>query len=176
MSQQTVFEQLVDAHYASLYRFAFSLTRRESDACDLTQETFLIWARKGHQVRDESKVKSWLFTTLHREYLQKHRRRVRFPEVEVENAEPELPEIPPVSPERIDRHNVLDALSRLDDNFQAAVALFYLEDHTYPEIAEILQIPLGTVKSRISRGIAQLHILLSDPAVPTPSVKEVARG
>jgi RNA polymerase sigma-70 factor, ECF subfamily len=170
MSQETVFEKLVDLYYPSLYRFAFSLTHQESDACDLTQETFLIWARKGHQVRDDSKVKSWLFTTLHREYLQKHRRRVRFPEVEVEGAEAELPEIPPISLERLDRHNLLAALGQLDSNFQAAVALFYLEDHSYPEIAEILQVPLGTVKSRISRGIAQLQLLLADRAG-----KEVSR-
>lgn len=169
-----MFEKLVDLYYPSLYRFAFSLTRQESEACDLTQETFLIWARKGHQVRDDSKVKSWLFTTLHREYLQKHRRRVRFPEIEVDDASAELPEIPPVSSERVDRDNLLHALSKLDENFQAAVALFYLEDHTYPEIAEILQIPLGTVKSRISRGIAQLQILLADPAA-RPAAKEVAR-
>ena len=175
MSQVTVFEKLVDAYYPSLYRFAFSLTRNESEACDLTQETFLIWARKGHQVRDNSKVKSWLFTTLHREYLQKHRRRVRFPEVEMEEASSELPEVLPVSPERVDRHNLLHALSRLDANFQAAVALFYLEDHSYPEIAEILQVPLGTVKSRISRGIAQLQLLLADP-MGAPAPKEVARA
>jgi RNA polymerase sigma-70 factor (ECF subfamily) len=174
MSQETVFEKLVDLYYPSLYRFAFSLTRHESEACDLTQETFLIWARKGHQVRDDSKVKSWLFTTLHREYLQKHRRRVRFPEIEVDDAAAELPEIPPVSSERVDRDNLLHALGQLDTNFQAAVALFYLEDHSYPEIAEILQIPLGTVKSRISRGIAQLQILLADPTA-RPAAKEVAR-
>lgn len=184
MSQTTDFENLVDAHYPSLYRFAFSLTRQESDACDLTQETFLIWARKGHQVRDDTKVKSWLFTTLHREYLQKHRRRVRFPEVEFSQAEAELPEVPPPSPDRIDRHSILVALGKLDANFRAAIALFYLEDHTYPEIAEILEVPLGTVKSRISRGIAQLHVLLNDlapPAMPparalTAQAQEVARG
>ncbi|MGZ8900974.1 MAG: RNA polymerase sigma factor [Limisphaerales bacterium] len=175
MNQETVFEKLVDSYYTSLYRFAFSLTRQESEACDLTQETFLIWARKGHQVRDDSKVKSWLFTTLHREYLQKHRRRVRFPEIEVDSAESELPEILPMSPERLDRHNILQALGRLDDHFQAAVALFYLEDHSYPEIAEILQVPLGTVKSRISRGIAQLQVLLTD-AHSADARKEVARG
>lgn len=175
MSQETDFEKLVDLHYPSLYRFAFSLTRQESEACDLTQETFLIWAKKGHSVRDETKIKSWLFTTLHREYLQKHRRRVRFPQVELEEAEMELPEIAPVTMGNIDRHNVLNALSKLDENFQAAVALFYLEDHTYPEIAEILQIPLGTVKSRISRGIGQLQVLLSDPA-GTGRTQEVARG
>ncbi len=175
MSQETDFEKLVDLYYPSLYRFAFSLTRQESEACDLTQETFLIWAKKGHTVRDETKVKSWLFTTLHREYLQKHRRRVRFPQVELEDAETELPEIAPVTMGNIDRYNVLNALSQLDENFQAAIALFYLEDHTYPEIAEILQIPLGTVKSRISRGIVQLQALLSD-RVTASIEREVARG
>jgi RNA polymerase sigma-70 factor, ECF subfamily len=175
MSQETDFEKLVDLYYPSLYRFAFSLTRQESEACDLTQETFLIWAKKGHSVRDETKVKSWLFTTLHREYLQKHRRRVRFPQVELEEAETELPEVAPVTMGNIDRNNVLNALSQLDQNFQAAIALFYLEDHTYPEIAEILQIPLGTVKSRISRGIGQLHALLSDRSTVSAE-REVARG
>src|SRR5262245_66440142 len=99
MSQEAEFERLVDLHYPSLYRFACILTRQESDACDLTQETFYIWATKGHQVRDETKVKSWLFTTLHREYLQRFRRLSRFPQVEIGSVEPELPDIPPASPE-----------------------------------------------------------------------------
>jgi RNA polymerase sigma factor (sigma-70 family) len=175
MSQETEFEKLVDLYYPSLYRFAFSLTRQESDACDLTQQTFYIWATKGHQVRDESKVKSWLFTTLHREYLQRFRRSSRFPQVEIGSAEPELPEIAAVSSERLDRHSILNALGKIDTNFQAVIALFYLEDHSYPEIAQILGIPLGTVKSRISRGIAQLQALLLDPnSRSTPT--EVARG
>lgn len=175
MSQETEFQRLVDLYYPSLYRFAFSLTRQESDACDLTQETFYIWATKGHQVRDESKVKSWLFTTLHREYLQRHRRTSRFPEVELIKAQPELPEIAPASPERLDRESILNALAKIDQNFHSAIALFYLEDYSYPEIAEILGIPLGTVKSRISRGIAQLHNLLADPSRSQPE-REVTRG
>src|SRR6266705_6911680 len=52
------FESLVSLHYVSLYRFALSLTRKESDACDLTQQTFYVWASKGHQLEDVSKVKS----------------------------------------------------------------------------------------------------------------------
>ena len=61
-----IFTQLVDAHYAPLYRFALSLTRNSSDAGDLTQQTFFIWAKKGEQLRDAAKAKSWLFTTLYR--------------------------------------------------------------------------------------------------------------
>lgn len=164
------FERLVDLYYPSLYRFAYSLTRQESDACDLTQETFYIWARKGHQVRDEKKVKSWLFTALHREFLQKRRRLKRFPEVDLDESEPELPTVAPPNPERLDRHGILTALGKVDERFQPVLALFYLEDCSYPEIAEMLGIPLGTVKSRIARGIAQLQALLRTPEA------EVARG
>lgn len=58
------FTHLVEAHYASLYRFALSLAGREADACDLVQQTFYIWATKGEALREESKVKSWLLTML----------------------------------------------------------------------------------------------------------------
>src|SRR5262245_45660698 len=67
------FERLVDSHHAALYRFALSLCRNETEAGDLVQETFYLWAAKGHQLADPSKVKSWLFTTLHREFLGKRR-------------------------------------------------------------------------------------------------------
>src|SRR6185503_18922113 len=129
MVGESDFEALVDQYYPLLYRFAFTLTSSESVACDLTQETFLIWARKGHQMRDQAKVKSWLFTTLHREFLQKKRRITRFPEIEISDAETELPEIPPTSTERLDRQTTLTALATLDKHFQAAVVLFYLEDY-----------------------------------------------
>src|SRR5271166_1753153 len=68
------FTQLVDAHYAQLYRFALSLARNAPDAGDLVQQTFFIWATKGHGVRELSKAKSWLFTTLYREFLRGRRR------------------------------------------------------------------------------------------------------
>src|SRR5579872_6732082 len=77
------FEHLVDSYYESLYRFALSLTRREADACDMTQQTFYRWATKGGQLRDKSKVKSWLFTTLHREFLANRRHEVRFLHTEI---------------------------------------------------------------------------------------------
>ena len=71
------FTQLVDANYASLYRFALSLAKSQADACDLTQQTFFIWATKGQALRDASKAKSWLFTTLYREFLRGRRREAR---------------------------------------------------------------------------------------------------
>ena len=87
MARETGFEALVSAHYAALYRFALSLTGVEAEACDLTQQTFYLWAAKGHQLRDLSKVKTWLFTTLHREFLGKQRKIVRFPHCEIGDVE-----------------------------------------------------------------------------------------
>ena len=154
------FENLVAAHYEPLYQFAFSLTREEAGACDLVQQTFCVWAAKGHQLRDESKVKTWLFTTLHREFLGSRRRQTRFPHLELEFAEPELPVIEPVTTSQLDKELVLEALAALDESYQAPVALFYLQDYSYKEIAEILGVPLGTVKTRLARGLERLHQLL----------------
>jgi RNA polymerase sigma-70 factor, ECF subfamily len=151
-----------------------SLTRAESDACDLVQQTFLTWATKGHQLQDPSKVKSWLFTTLHRAYLEPRRRSARFPHLEISEAEAELPHVEPDLVSHLDAQEVLQLLSRVDVQFQAAVALFYLEDYSYGEIADILEVPVGTVKSRISRGLRQLKQLVLDAAPPSPEGKKAS--
>jgi RNA polymerase sigma factor (sigma-70 family) len=156
------FQSLVDQHYAPLYRFAMSLTCSESDAGDLVQETFLAWAAKGHQLRDLTKVKAWLFTTLHRFFLESRRRNVRFPHLEIEAADRELPNVDPVAFDHLDAQGVVSLLAQVDPRYRAAVALFYLQDCSYGEIAEMLDIPLGTVKSRIARGLTQLKELVRD--------------
>src|SRR5437660_1234023 len=138
------FEGLVEQYYRPLYKFALSLAQSESDACDLTQQTFYIWATKGHQLRDASKVKSWLFTTLHREFLESRRRQTRFPHYELTQVAGELPTVSPARVNQLDSGLVLQALSRVDEVYRAPVALFYLEDCSYKEIAEILAVPLGT--------------------------------
>jgi RNA polymerase sigma-70 factor (ECF subfamily) len=161
MTGELDFNRLVETHYASLYRFAMSLARNENDACDLTQQTFYIWAAKGHQLQNPSKAKAWLFTTLHREFLESQRRRVRFPHHDLEAVEAELPVVVPDPVPGLDAIKAVHLLGLLDPAFQAPVALFYLEDYSYNEIAEILGIPLGTVKSRLSRGIAQLELAIN---------------
>lgn len=161
MASAPEFESVVALYYEPLYKFAFSLTRSEADACDLTQQTYYVWARKGHQLRDAAKVKTWLFTTLHRLFLERQRRDSRFPHQDLDTAEHELPQIAPAEVNSLDTGQVLNALSKVDDVYQSPVALFYLEDCSYKEIAEILEVPIGTVKSRISRGIGQLHRLLT---------------
>src|SRR3954462_4287353 len=154
------FESLVARYYTSLYKFAYSLTQAEADACDLTQQTFYVWATKGHQLRDVTKVKTWLFTTLHRAFLESRRRQVRFPHYELDEVPLDLPTLSPATVNQLDSAQVLQALAQVDEVYQAPVALFYMEDCSYKEIAEILAVPIGTVKSRMVRGIAQLQDIL----------------
>jgi RNA polymerase sigma-70 factor (ECF subfamily) len=137
-----------------------SLTQVESDAQDLTQQTFYLWASKGHQLRDPSKVKSWLFTTLHRTFLRAQRTRRRFSHHNLEEVEEELPVVPPKFGSQADHSKVLTALTEVDKAYRAAVELFYLEDYSRKEIATILDVPIGTVNSRIVRGLAQLRFIL----------------
>jgi RNA polymerase sigma-70 factor (ECF subfamily) len=154
------FEEIVKHHYHGLYLFALSLTGADADACDLTQQTFAIWAAKGRQLRDPSKVKSWLFTTLHREFLQSRRRQTRYPHVALDTATAEIPPLTPSVINTLDSATVLAKLQQVDELYQAPLALFYLEDLPYKQIAEILGVPVGTVQSRIARGKAQLAALL----------------
>ena len=164
------FESVVAGYYEPLYRFAISLTRSEADACDLAQQTFYMWATKGHQLRDPSKVKSWLFTTLHRAYLKTRRTQTRFPQCELTETDADLPVILPQAARQLDAMQAVEALGRVDEVYRAPVALFYMEDCSYQEIADMLEVPIGTVKSRMARGLAQLkHIFAgSDPSRNQP--------
>jgi len=163
------FDGLVASYHEALYRFALSLTHSEADASDLTQHTYYIWATKGSQLKDSAKVKSWLFTTLHRTFLEMRRRQTSFPHVELSAVEAELPQLSPASVNELDSNQLLHALKQLDDGYQAAVSLFYLEDYPYKEIARILDVPLGTVKSRIARGLTQLYQLLETNRLKEPA-------
>jgi RNA polymerase sigma factor (sigma-70 family) len=151
------FEALVGEHYETLFRFAISLTRSDAEASDLTQQTFQIWANKGYQLRDMSRVRSWLFTTLHRAFLVSRRRQSRFIFHTLESASEDLPTVSPDFGGQTDGTHVVSALAKVDEVYRAAVVLFYLEDRSYREIGEILDVPIGTVKSRIARGIVQLR-------------------
>src|SRR5579871_1451438 len=110
MPEDTGFDNLVSLYYGPLYQFAFSLTRSEADASDLTQQTFYIWATKGHQLRDGAKVKTWLFTTLHREFLNMRRRVVRFPHYELSEMDRELPAVTPAMVNSLDAAKVVNLL------------------------------------------------------------------
>ncbi len=145
------FSQLVDRQYVPLFRFALSLAKSEADAADLTQQTFFLWASKGDQLRDRTKAKAWLFTTLYREFLGRRRHEVRFPKVELDDVREEEMSIS-ANVNAFDSATVLQALREVEEPFRAPLTLFYLKQFSYQEIAHILEVPIGTVMSRLSRG------------------------
>lgn len=155
--ESKAFEDAVSAHYEPLYRFALGLSRSESDAADLTQRAFERFAEKADSLRDKSKVKTWLFTTLYRDFLQQKRHSTKFPETELDDSIDstiiELPR-PDVT---VDANSAMTALDALEEPFRSTLILFYVQDLSYREIAEVLDVPIGTVMSRLARGKEMLR-------------------
>ena len=154
-------ERVVSDFYAPLYRFAPALTHSETEAADLTQETFLRLSKLQAQIREAEKIKSWLFTTLRREFLRGLRARALHPEVELKPEHEERLAVDSTVLRTLDASAILDALSEVDEAYRTALELFYLGDLSYKQIAAALQVPVGTVMSRLSRGKEQLRCSLA---------------
>ncbi len=168
-------DSLVVELYAPLYRFAFSLCGSQAPASDLTQETFYRYLTSGGAIRDPSKVKGWLFTTLYREFLRSYRRNARFPHLEIEEVESDLPQVEASDMEQIDGQLAMDALQEVDEVYRGPLSLFYLESLSYTEIAATLEIPVGTVMSRLSRGRSHLRQILKN-RLPAEDRKVIPLG
>ncbi|MBN2216179.1 MAG: sigma-70 family RNA polymerase sigma factor [Pirellulales bacterium] len=150
---------LVAQHHAAVYRYAYRLTGGETDAEDLTQQTFLIAQRKLDQLREPAAARNWLFTILRHVFsksLRKNRPRpARDLLLDLEN----IPEqTPPDSP--IDHEELQKALDELPPDFRLVLVMFFFEDCSYRQMAEQLEIPIGTVMSRLARAKAQLKATL----------------
>ncbi|NBB79535.1 MAG: sigma-70 family RNA polymerase sigma factor [Verrucomicrobia bacterium] len=161
------FEDIVSDYYQPLYRFGYSLAKTEHEAKDLVQQTFCTYAEKGDSVRDSSKIKSWLFTTLYREFISRVRKNKR-----IDHYEPEILEATAGSTESTVRRStdgsrILESLEKVDTNYRLPLTLFYMKDLSYKEIAETLDLPIGTVMSRLSRGKAQLREIFEGKASET---------
>jgi len=151
------YEQAVALYHEDLHRFALSLARNPDDARDLTQESYCRLLSKSGQVRDKSKVKSWLFTTLYRIFLGWKRHEQRFPHLELAGVEHEIPMLTPEAVEKMDVGVVLEALQQIDEHHRTPLVLFYLQSLSYRQMAEMLDVPVGTVMSRLSRAKAALR-------------------
>ena len=143
----------------SLYGTALRLTRRPADAEDLVQDTYLKAFRASHQFERGSNLKAWLFTILHNTYRNMRRHDVRNPvDVDSEAVDRAADGAGDRdTPEQLLSRATLDAdlqaaLDALPEAFRQAVWLRDVEELSYAEIAKVLDVPIGTVMSRISRG------------------------
>src|SRR5262245_64062936 len=112
------YEQIVVHYHESLYRFAYSLAGNPDDAAELTQETYVRLLNKSWQLRDRSRIKSWLFTTLYRIFLGCKRHENRFPHVEVLSVENELPPLTPEIADEMDGESVMNTVMGLQEHFR----------------------------------------------------------
>jgi len=154
-------------HLDVVYRFALRLCRgRESEAEDLAQEAFSRAFQSWHTYQPGTQCRSWLFTICRNEFLRRKARETRMPEVLTSELDADMESLAATSvfsaiskadPEKeffdsfVDAE-VMAAIDRMPDAFREALVLSDLEGMGYPEISEVLAVPVGTVKSRIFRA------------------------
>ena len=151
--------ELVRAHHAAVYRYAYRLCGNATEAEDLTQQTFLIAVRKVHQVREAEKACSWLLAVVRSCFLKSLRKSRPAPAGSLELEAVDDATAPEI--DEVDRERLAAALSELPPEFRIVVLMFYFEELSYQEIASELEIPIGTVMSRLSRAKGQLRTRLS---------------
>lgn len=174
------FEKEALPHLDAVYRFALRLSGAPDQAEDLVQETFLRAWRSWGQYTQGTAAKSWLFTICRNVFLRGRERTQRHDDIVAENAGRSGPGPNPVNPvwvsvlgvdpegdffESIVDDQIVKAIESLPEEYRTAVVLSDLEGLPYAEIAELMDVPIGTVKSRLFRGRRQLQEVLYEYAV-----------
>src|SRR5579872_5089717 len=177
MADQAAFAELAMEHMGSLYTAALRMTRNPADAEDLVQETYLKAYRAFGTFQQGTNLKAWLYKILTNTFINAYRSRKRRPEqTEIEDVEDlylyrRLGGLEGAAAGRSAEDEVLDlfteteikdAVEALPEQFRLAVLLADVEGFSYKEIADILDIPIGTVMSRLHRGRRSLQKTLHD--------------
>ncbi len=154
---------LAEEHYRSVYAYAYRLSGKASDAEDLVQQTFLIAQQKIGQLRDDRKARSWLFRVLRNRFIRtlEKKRPVTASDTEIEIGE--IPECEVI--EDFDAEMLQIAINDLPDDFKLVVLMYYFDELSYKEIAAEIDIPIGTVMSRLARAKAALRNRLTQDSV-----------
>lgn len=173
-----LFGKNYETYVSSLYNFAFRLTQQDADAADLVQDTFLKAIRYYDKFEQGTNLKAWLFSILKNTFINEYNRKARhqpfldFDEIRPYHENEDLETNAPATyldlrQEMFDEmlgDEVSTALESLNPNEQTVI-LLDLEDFSYEEMAEILQIPIGTVRSRLFRARNNLKLKLYDYAL-----------
>lgn len=177
------FEAEALPHLDAVYRFALSLTGDPTRAEDLTQESMFKAYRAWHQYRPGTNARAWLFTITRNTFINQYRREQHEAKnVDIDAIEPfaVFRDVQESDPEgrffdQIVDDEVINAINRLPAEFREVVTLSDVEDLSYAEIADLLGIPVGTVKSRLFRARQALQAELYEYAVEMGYIKPGVR-
>ena len=171
----------------AVYRFALRLSGSQDEAEDLVQDTYLRAFRAWEQYSPGTRCKSWLFTICRNVFLRQRERSQRHEEILLETAQDDSRAVSRESPvfaasrdqdpegeffrSMVDEQ-IFAAIDKLPEEYRVVVVLSDLEDLSYGEIADVMEIPVGTVKSRLFRGRRQLQRRLYDYALEMGYISE----
>jgi RNA polymerase sigma-70 factor (ECF subfamily) len=176
-AQRELFEEQALPHLDNLYTAALHLTRNPADAKDLVQDTVLRAYRFFHQFTPGTNCRAWLLTILYNSFRNDYRRASREKtsvapenferEIETHSLRSDRPQADPESMlfDKLLDHEVQQALDKLPEEFRSVILLVDIEELNYQEAARALAVPVGTVRSRLSRGRAMMRETLRGFAV-----------
>ena len=165
---------LIEPVIPALRRYARTFVRGAADADDLVQDTLERAISRWYQRRSDGDTRTWLFTILHNlaiNHLRRAARRGR--EVPLDDAGESDVGVPSTQEDALRRDDILGAVGQLPDDQRSVLLLVSLEDVSYAEAARVLDIPIGTVMSRLARARARLLKLLEEPASDRPHLRSV---
>jgi len=186
VAKRKAFEKEALPHMDALYRTALRMTKNQGDAEDLVQETMVKAYRFWDKFEPGSNCRAWLFKIMTNIFINEYRSKSRTPvSVNVDEIDDnflygQLAQLPPDrTPEdnlfaKIFDDDVKKAIEELPDDFRLVVVLSFLEGFSYQEIADIADLQLGTVKSRLHRGRKLLQKQLYDYAIRNGFIKDAA--
>ncbi len=149
-------QRLIDDHLDAVYRYAYRLTGAVHDAEDLTQQVFLLAQGRLEQLREADRARGWLFTILRNSFLKTVQ---RTQPISATSLGLNLEAVPAEGENMraIDSADLQAAMDELPAEFRVVLVMFYFEECSYREIAEKLDLPMGTVMSRLARAKGHLR-------------------
>lgn len=160
-------DSLLAQQIPRLRRYARALTGDRGAADDLVQDTLERALTRLHLWRRGSDLRAWLFTIMHNLFVNQARARARHRH-EALDADPEADATRVRDPDPLELRDLASALAQVPEEQRAVLLLVGLEQFTYDEAARVLDIPIGTVMSRLSRGRERLRALLDGEGSVTP--------
>lgn len=162
-TNQVKLNAVLESNYANLYRIAYAWSQDESLAQDLVQDTMLKSLQKADQVESFENVDRWLCKIMHNLFYDNCRQSARWQQVNVDDCDEQLrtESIETLYIHKQTIRNIHAAIGSLPIDQREVIVLVDLQGYSYQEVAEIAEVPVGTVMSRLSRGRAKLKKLIT---------------